>query len=254
MAAELPGTTWLLWTAQNFPRVGERRIEQLIAIGEGRTTQDEINADQREWRVSDEAMRAAEEILRRSDGAAHAYAAPRTARDDRRNEGKRHRRAEARTVREANGARMRAPLVPIEHRRLLKEACHLLGFMSFDDLKLAVDAIKGILWAGTAEVEVEVEAAQFVEQPEVAEPSPAAVEPLPEAVAVDPEPVVDQPEPVAESEPSAIAKKMARAESEPVGEALADGGNLSQRDLLVDAFLAKGGTVTKCPPSRRKAA
>ena len=39
-----------------------------------------------------------------------------------------------------------------------------------------------------------------------------------------------------------------------VGEELADGGKLSQRDPLIDAFLAKGGKITHCPVSKRRRA
>ena len=62
------------------------------------------------------------------------------------------------------------PLAPIEHRRLLKEGRNLLGEMSFDDLKLAIDAVK-------------------------AQPSPPTpVQPEPETVeTIPPEPVAAPP-------------------------------------------------------------
>jgi hypothetical protein len=78
---------------------------------------------------------------------------------------------------------------------------------------------------------------------------------------------VERSEPHAEPEPSALAKKLAKAESEVVGEDLAAGRPLAQQlaaaraaaptvtvDPLVAAFLAKGGAVTKCPPSKRRKA
>jgi Protein of unknown function (DUF3102) len=65
------------------------------------------------------------------------------------------------------------------------------------------------------------------------------------------------------SEPSDFERKMARGEGEEVGDFLAAGGGLSQlRDVvtdpdkkpIVEAYFAKGGTVTHCSTSRRRAA
>lgn len=131
--------------------------------------------------MSDEAvMQAADEILRRSgkwqaqqEGAdarqrtSEAAAEAAKAADAER---KRRERAGHRAARVAAGAKLPRPLAPIGHRRLLNEGRELLGFMTFDHLKLAVDAIRAMLWS-----EVEVK-----RQPD-AEP----VEPLPE-VEVEP--------------------------------------------------------------------
>lgn len=42
--AELPGTAWLTWVATNLPDIKERRVQQLMQIGRGETTQADLNA------------------------------------------------------------------------------------------------------------------------------------------------------------------------------------------------------------------
>jgi hypothetical protein len=144
MAEELPGTTWLLWSAEHFPQIGERRIEQLISIGRGLSTQDAINEAERNRYADmsarmDEVLRRTDAVLRPEGDTAQTYAVSpeRTPRRDRDFAARRDRRAEARSIREANGATI-TPLAPIEHRKALKEGRDILARLDLDRLKTAV--------------------------------------------------------------------------------------------------------------------
>ena len=109
------------------------------------------------------------------------------------------------------------------------------------------------------EPEVDATAPEPVEQPEtiaakanvVADIALAEIEGAPREFLPADQAIIDAiaPEPVSDHE-----KKMAAAASEVVGEELAGGGTMSQRDSLVDAFFAKGGKVTHCPVSKRRKA
>jgi hypothetical protein len=169
--AELPGTPWLTWVATNLSDIKERRVQQLMQIARGDTTQADLNAASNRHRsgVSDEVVRSAEDFIRRheqaeadarknasdkSDDQAAAHA--RDAERQRRN------RAERRTARVAAGADLPPPLAPIEHRRLLKEGRDLLGAMSFDDLKVAVETIKVAVAEGESEADIKVANALYL--------------------------------------------------------------------------------------------
>ena len=117
--AELPGTPWLTWSAINFPDIKERRIQQLMQIGRGETTQAEINAasNSGRYRVSDEVMAEAEETIRRygndaneifkkEDARKNASESEARERDAKR---KRRERAERDALRVANGGKPSRP-------------------------------------------------------------------------------------------------------------------------------------------------
>ena len=44
LPVEEPGAQWITWVSQNFSQIGLSRIDQLMRIGRGETTQAEINA------------------------------------------------------------------------------------------------------------------------------------------------------------------------------------------------------------------
>ena len=148
--AELPGTPWLTWVAFNLPDIKERRVQQLMQIGRGETTQAEINAASNASRrpgLSDEVVRSAQDFIRRHEQAeadARMNASDQSAARARDADRQRRNRAERNAARVAAGADLPPPLAPIEHRRLLKEGRDLIGAMSFDYLKLAVAAIKAV--------------------------------------------------------------------------------------------------------------
>lgn len=148
VADELPETTWLMWSALNFPQVGERRIEQLISIGRGLSTQDAINEAERN-RYADMTSRI-DEVLRRteaaiqseSDTAQTCAVSPRTPRRDRDFAARRERRAEARSIRESAGAPPMPPRRTREHNSLLKEYRAIGDRLGIELLRAAINVIR----------------------------------------------------------------------------------------------------------------
>jgi predicted transcriptional regulator len=170
---ERPDAFWPTWIAENFPQVGYSRVEQLISIANGETTQAEINAAtaasmRRAYtpapRSDDEFMTAADDIVGRrgtgeppppftsDDVNAPSPTATRL----------RQRRANQRAARVAAGANLPPPLAPIEHRRLLKQGRDLLAAMSFDDLKVAVETVKVAVAEGESEADIKVANALYL--------------------------------------------------------------------------------------------
>jgi hypothetical protein len=183
LLVEEPGAIWFAWSCR-ATGYGPDRISQLIAIGEGRTTQSELNASsaaahrnayQRSPRMSDEVRRAAEEILRdapleqsfsegireRMDASRRATAerdtCAHTSRPQTAAERQSQRRLRQRAVRVEAGADLPPPLAPIDHRRVLKEGRAILGCLDFDQLKAAVAALRDPA-AAAPETQVEIEA------------------------------------------------------------------------------------------------
>jgi hypothetical protein len=157
-ARELAGVRWLDWAAQNFPQIGGSRIEQLLRIGRGETTQAEINAARAESerrsyqpapRFTEDMLAQMEAFNRRADEvlggqptpAAERDASDETSRPATAAERQQRRRSNLRSQRVEAGADLPPPLAPIEHRKLLKEGRDILGRLDFERLKAAVSVI-----------------------------------------------------------------------------------------------------------------
>jgi hypothetical protein len=164
--------SWEKWCASHFPQTGERRIQQLLAIGRGDTTQAEINEAERNRyaemssqmrdviRRADAALKPESESTPTSDDAQVCSSLTQTPRQAANAASQSRRRADARAARVAAGADLPPPLAPIEHRRLLKQGRDLLGALSFDDLRMAVERVKVVPSAAQAEAVKRVAAAE----------------------------------------------------------------------------------------------
>ena len=167
-AGELPGERWFTWSCR-ATGYGPDRVEQLLRIGRGETTQSALNAasaasHRNAYQRSpsyEEALRAAEEILRECDAPEQSFSqgirermdasrsataerdeCAHTSRPQTAAERQSQRRLRLRASRVEAGADLPPPLAPIDHRRVLKEGRAILGCLDFDQLKVAVAALQ----------------------------------------------------------------------------------------------------------------
>jgi hypothetical protein len=232
LPVEEPGARWVTWTAQHFPQIGLSRIDQLIRIGNGSTTQAELNT--------------ASNAHRRAAGAdTRQRASEQTGAQARDAERKRHERAKLDEIRVANGGKPSKPrkpitiegtaidLTPPTPAKLFADVLQHLDAMSIDDVGEFSKAVNDYMTSRSKAGDIDIlHEAVAAERPEVNVTDAAP----------EPEPAVAQTE---------RERKMALADSEVVGDALAAGGRMSQHSAA-RAAASEPPAPTILKPAGRK--
>lgn len=122
---EAPGLNWVIWCVR-ATGLGPDRIGQLIRIGEGKTTQAELNA------ASNRGRSSVDTVCTRT---VSPKTAPRTARREKDFSRRRAQRREANIARGVETQTRRSP----EHSAQLKHAIELLKGMSLGDLQRTIE-------------------------------------------------------------------------------------------------------------------